>query len=106
MSCLDVCRMRPPVWHLTCPPNVSLQLPNASKTTFGLQNLKTSPPFCVRMVNTRYIHFRVTRQQYDAIKINADVAGCKTVSEFLRKLALDDAPAIQRALERLEADFA
>jgi uncharacterized protein (DUF1778 family) len=57
------------------------------------------------MVNTRFIHFRVTREQYATIKTNASNAGYKTVSSFLRKLALADSPDIQRTLTKLEEDF-
>ena len=57
------------------------------------------------MVNTRFIHFRVTREQYAVIKVNADVAGYKTVSEYLRKIALSQTPDIQRSLAKLEEDL-
>lgn len=40
------------------------------------------------MVQTRYIHFRVTIRQFEQIKANADAEGFKTVSEYLRHLAL------------------
>ncbi|MEK7475980.1 MAG: hypothetical protein AAB152_10165 [Candidatus Coatesbacteria bacterium] len=57
------------------------------------------------MVNTRYIHFRVTREQYDTIKTNANVAGCKMMSDYLRRLALNDTSDIQGKLSNLERDF-
>lgn len=57
------------------------------------------------MVNTRYIHFRVTREQYAAIKVNANLAGCKTVSDYLRNLALNETPLVQDKLVRLEANM-
>ena len=40
------------------------------------------------MVNTRYVHFRVTNEQLKAIHLDADMQGCKSMAEYLRKLVL------------------
>lgn len=42
------------------------------------------------MANTRFIHFRVNNDQFEAIKYNAGKAGFKTTSTYLRKLALEN----------------
>ena len=47
------------------------------------------------MGNTRYIHFRVSNRQFEQIKSNADAEGKKTVSDYLRNLALKFAPEAQ-----------
>lgn len=53
------------------------------------------------MVQTRYIHFRVTNEQFDRIKTNANVEGFKTVSGYLRDLALHRAPEVRQKIGKI-----
>lgn len=53
------------------------------------------------MVQTRYIHFRVTSEQLNMIKTNASVDGYKTVAGYLRSLALHTAPEVREKINRI-----
>jgi len=53
------------------------------------------------MVQTRYIHFRVTNEQFNMISSNANVEGYKTVSNYLRSLALHTAPEVREKINRI-----
>lgn len=55
----------------------------------------------MNMAQTRYIHFRVTNEQFNTIKRNADLEGFKTVSNFLRELALHQNPDIQQKIRQI-----
>jgi len=44
------------------------------------------------MVQTRYIHFRVNTDEFAKIKENARLEGKKSVSEYMRELALSRGP--------------
>jgi len=41
------------------------------------------------MVNNKVVVTRVTRNQFERIKVNAQAKGYKTISDYLRSLALD-----------------
>ena len=53
------------------------------------------------MAQTRYIHFRVTNDQFQTIKSNASIEGFKTVSNYLRDLALHRSPMVQEKIGRM-----
>jgi len=53
------------------------------------------------MAQTRYIHFRVTNDQFQTIKANASLEGFETVSNYLRDLALHRSPMVQEKIGRM-----
>ena len=57
------------------------------------------------MVNTRYLHVRITNTQYDAIKSKANVAGYKNVSDYVRSRLLQDIPDVLGKLDKLQGSF-
>ena len=46
-------------------------------------------------VKSSVIRLRVTEEEAKRFKANAEKAGCKTVSEFIRKMCIDDQVRIQ-----------
>ena len=54
------------------------------------------------MAQTRFIHFRVSNQQFEVIKTNASLEGYKTVSNYLRNLALFEAPDMQKRIAKID----
>ena len=54
------------------------------------------------MAQTRFIHFRVTGQQFEIIKNNASLEGFKTVSNYLRNIALREAPDVQKRISQID----
>jgi uncharacterized protein (DUF1778 family) len=58
--------------------------------------------FVVFMAQTRFIHFRVTNQQFEIIRTNAGLEGFKTVSNYLRNIALNEAPDVQKRISQID----
>ena len=53
------------------------------------------------MSQTRYIHFRVTNEQFNMIKTNARIEGFKTVSNYLRDMAMNRNPEVRDKIKRI-----
>ena len=53
------------------------------------------------MNKTRFIQFRVTRDQYERIDNNARIKGYLSLSAYLRDLALNKDYAFQRKLDEI-----
>ena len=53
------------------------------------------------MVNGKIVVTRVTKNQFERIKINAQAKGFKTISEYLRSLALERDLIFDKKFEEL-----
>ena len=53
------------------------------------------------MINNRTVMVRVTRDQHDRIKLNAIAKGYKTISQYIRHLALDKDMAFEKKFNEL-----
>jgi len=57
------------------------------------------------MAKARIVNFRVTEEQYNSIKRNAQNEGFNTVSKFIRHLALDQGYEVMKKINYLYEKF-
>ncbi|MEK9137828.1 MAG: hypothetical protein AAB393_11955 [Bacteroidota bacterium] len=55
------------------------------------------------MAQTRFIHFRVTNEQFNTIKANANSEGFKSMAQYLRDMALHINPQMRTSINEIRS---
>ena len=53
------------------------------------------------MVNQKYLFVRLTKNQYERIRIKAEAKGYKTISSYIRALTLDNDLGFEQKFDRM-----